>query len=118
MNIERLRAYCLEKKEVIEDDPFGPEVLAFKVAGKLFALVALDEVPKRINLKCDPERAIDLRERHESVLPGYHMSKKHWNTVVLDGAVPDSLIIEWVDHSYDLVVGGLRKVDRERIRNG
>ncbi|MFN8211237.1 MAG: MmcQ/YjbR family DNA-binding protein [Bacteroidales bacterium] len=102
MNIEDLRAYCLKKQNVTEGFPFGEDTLVFKVNGKIFLLASLDEEPG-INLKCDPARALELRERYTSVTPGYHMNKKHWNTVKLDGSVPDKEILSWIDHSYNLV---------------
>ena len=104
MNIETLREYCLTKKGVTESFPFGDYTLVFKAGGKIFALVNLDG-DLSINLKCDPVRAIDLRERYSSVTPGYHMNKKHWNTVLLNGSVPDREIFIWIDHSYELVSG-------------
>lgn len=115
MTFDSFRSYCLNLRGVTEDTPFGPDVLVFKVMGKMFTLVGLDEIPLRINLKCDPERAVDLRERYEAVLPGYHMNKTHWNTVVCDGSVPDAEIREWIDHSYALVVASLRKSEREAL---
>jgi len=97
------REYCLAKPRVAEGTPFGEDTLVFKVAGKMFALLSLDDVPPRANLKCDPDRALELRDRYEHVLPGYHMNKKHWNTVVLEGAISNATIVEMIDHSYDLV---------------
>ena len=104
MHIETLREYCISKKGADESFPFGEDTLVFKVKGKIFALVNLDS-ELSINLKCDPAFAIELRERYASVTPGYHMNKKHWNTVLLDGSVPDKEIQAWIDHSYDLVKG-------------
>lgn len=115
MNFDSLRAYCLAKKEVTEGTPFGPDVLVFKVAGKMFALTGIGDHPTTVNLKCDPERAIELRERHEAVQPGYHMNKTHWNTVVLDGSISDAELRELIDHSYTLIVASLKKADRERL---
>lgn len=103
MNIESLREYCLSKKDVTESFPFDDVTLVFKVKEKMFALVNLDG-DLSINLKCDPEKAVDLREHYPCVLPGYHMDKKHWNTVMIDGSVDDSLLHEWIDHSYALIV--------------
>jgi predicted DNA-binding protein (MmcQ/YjbR family) len=103
MNIEWFREYCLSKDHVTEELPFGPDTLVFKVKGKMFALTGLDDVPGSCNLKCEPDRAVNLREKYSSVLPGYHMNKKHWNTILWDGSVPDTLILELVNHSYDLV---------------
>lgn len=109
MNIEEFRNYCIAKNGVTEELPFGPDTLVFKVKGKMFALCALERLPSQINLKCDPERAIELREVHDGlIIPGYHMSKTHWNTIYLDN-LPPKLIIELVDHSYDLVVSKLTK---------
>lgn len=102
MNIETLREYCISKNSVTESFPFGDDTLVFKADGKIFALVSLDG-DLSINLKCDPLLAIDLRERYSSVTPGYHMNKKHWNTVLLDGSVPDKEVLSWIDHSYNLI---------------
>ncbi len=104
MDIETLRDYCTSKKGASESFPFGVDTLVFKAAGKIFALVNLYG-DLSINLKCDPALAIELRERHSSVTPGYHMNKKHWNTVMLDGSVPDKEIFSWIDHSYNLIAG-------------
>lgn len=104
MDIEILRDYCIAKKEATESFPFGEDTLVFKVKGKIFALANLDGEPS-VNLKCDPAFALELRERYPSVTPGYHMNKKHWNTVILDGSVPDKEVFSWIDHSYKLVAG-------------
>ena len=110
MNIEEFRNYCLSKKGATESFPFGEETLVFKVMEKVFALGALDAHPASANLKCDPERAIELREEYDGlIIPGYHMSKKHWNTVELERNLPSKLLIELIDHSYDLVVESLTK---------
>jgi len=110
MNIEEFRNYCLAKKGVTESFPFDDIVLVFKVMGKIFALTGIDSHPATANLKCNPERAIELREEYDGlILPGYHMSKKHWNTVEIEGNLPPDLILELIDHSYDLVVKGLTK---------
>lgn len=93
--------------------PFGPDDLVFKVDGKMFALLSLDEVPTRVNLKCDPDRALELRDRYEQVRPGYHMNKRHWNTVVLDGVVPDGTLREMIEHSFELV----RAKAKRRVRS-
>lgn len=103
MNIEILREYCISKRNVSESFPFGDDTLVFKVAGKIFALANL-EGDLTINLKCDPSLALELRERYAAVTPGYHMNKKHWNTVYIDGSVPDKEVFSWIDHSYDLVL--------------
>jgi len=115
MNIEAFREYCLGKRAATEGTPFGPETVVFKVAGKMFALAALDEVPPAVNLKCDPDLALELRDRYEQVRPGYHMNKKHWNTVVLDGVIPPAEIRKMIDHSYDLVVQSLPKAKRQTL---
>lgn len=107
MNIDTLRAYCLSKPAVEETLPFGPDTLVFKVAGKVFLLTGLDSDPLSFNVKCDPDLAVELRERYEAVQPGYHMNKKHWNTITVDGTVSGKLLKEWIDHSYDLVVNSL-----------
>lgn len=103
MNIEILREYCISKRDVTEGFPFGDDTLVFKTRGRIFALVNL-EGDLTVNLKCDPGLAIELRERYSSVTPGYHMNKKHWNTVCIDGSVPDKEVLSWIDHSYDLVL--------------
>ncbi len=103
MNLEDFRDYCLTKPDATEGTPFGEDTLVFKVSGKIFALASLDDVPPRVNLKCDPERALDLRDRYEEVQPGYHMNKKHWNTVVLTGNIPQVEVRGMIDHSYELV---------------
>jgi predicted DNA-binding protein (MmcQ/YjbR family) len=113
MNAENFRAHCLAKKGATEGTPFGPDNIVFKVGGKMFALLALDEVPTRVNLKCDPDLALELRDRYEQVEPGYHMNKKHWNTVVLDGVIPDPEVRRMIDHSYELVVESLPKAKRK-----
>ncbi|HRE75773.1 MAG TPA: MmcQ/YjbR family DNA-binding protein [Flavobacteriales bacterium] len=116
MNIELLRNYCITKKGVTEEFPFDDRTLVFKVMGKMFALADVEEFDG-INVKCDPELAIELRERYAGVLPGYHMSKKHWNTLVMDGSLPEKMILKWVDDSYDLVVASLPKKLREELSN-
>lgn len=116
MDIETFRNYCLQEKGVTEGLPFGPDTLVFKVQGKMFALASLDEIPLRVNLKCDPEEAINLRDQYpKHVLPGYHMDKKHWNTIILDGMLPKSLIFRLTNNSYDLVVQGLSKKLRKDL---
>lgn len=108
MNIEAFRQRCLEKPGTTEETPFGPDTLVFKVMGKMFALTDLNTF-ESVNLKCDPERAAELREEHEGITPGYHMSKLHWNTITTDGSLKDALIRELLDHSYALVVASLPK---------
>jgi predicted DNA-binding protein (MmcQ/YjbR family) len=109
MNIETLREYCLSKPDVEETLPFGPDTLVFKVAGKIFLLTGLDSTPLQFNVKCEPSKAIELREEYDCVKPGYHMNKKHWNTIVVDGSVPSKLLREWIDHSYKLVAPSPKK---------
>lgn len=116
MNIEKLRDYCLSKKGVTESFPFDEVTLVFKVMNKMYALTNLDG-ELSINLKCDPERAIRLREQYSSVLPGYHMNKNHWNTVMIDGAISNKLLEEWIDHSYDLIVKSLPKKVQEELKS-
>ena len=109
MNIEYFREYCLNKKGVTEEFPFDEKTLVFKVMGKMFALTGLERLPNEVNLKCDPERAIALREEFEGLIyGGYHMNKRLWNTCVLE-RLPNELITELIDHSYDLVVAKLPK---------
>ena len=111
MNVEEIRTYCLEKVATTESFPFDETTLVFKVKNKMFALLSLDE-PLSINLKCDPEIAVELREHYPSVFPGYHMNKQKWNTVMLDGMIDSDLIKKWIDDSYWLVVESLPKKDR------
>jgi len=106
MDIESIRSYCLSKKGTEEGFPFDDTTLVIKVGGKIFILINLETDPS-MNLKCDPDRAIELREANPAIIPGYHMNKKHWNTVVLDGSLSKKLIQEMIDHSYDLVFGSL-----------
>ena len=116
MELDAFREYCLQKSGVTEGSPFGPEHIVFKVGGKMFALLALDEIPPVANLKCDPDRALELRDRYEDVTPGYHMNKRHWNTVQLVGAIPNLEIRQMIDHSYDLVLQSLPRAARKRLR--
>ena len=109
MDLAQFREYCLSKPRATEGTPFGPDVLVFKVSDKMFALAALDEVPTTVNLKCDPDLALELRDRYEQVTPGYHMNKKHWNTVGIEGGIPDPELRKMIDHSYDLVAKRLPK---------
>jgi predicted DNA-binding protein (MmcQ/YjbR family) len=115
MDIESFRSYCLSKPGVTEELPFGPDTLVFKVLGKMFALTGVDDF-KHIALKVVPENGDALREQYPaSVVPAYHMNKKHWMNVVMDGAIPDKLVKKWTDESYELVVKGLTKKERERL---
>jgi predicted DNA-binding protein (MmcQ/YjbR family) len=109
MDIEFIRDYCLSEDNVEETLPFGPDTLVYKTGGKVFLLMSLDSDPLRFNVKCDPEKALELREEFACVLPGYHMNKKHWNTIVVDGLVPSKQLKEWIDHSYSLVSKTLKK---------
>ncbi|MBI5858302.1 MAG: MmcQ/YjbR family DNA-binding protein [Sphingobacteriales bacterium] len=109
MNIESLREYCLSKPGAEETLPFGPDTLVYKVNGKAFLLTGLDSEGLRFNVKCDPDKAIELREEFPCVLPGYHMNKKHWNTIVVDGSVSSKQLKEWIDWSYELVAGKKKK---------
>jgi predicted DNA-binding protein (MmcQ/YjbR family) len=109
MNIESLREYCLSKPDAEETLPFGPDTLVFKVNNKVFLLAGLDSDPLQFNVKCDPDKAIELREQYDCVLPGYHMNKKHWNTIVIDGTVSAKQLKEWIDWSYDLVAPKKKK---------
>ncbi len=115
MTIEDYRAYCLSKKAVTEEFPFDTQTVVYKVGGKLFALTNVDTF-ESINLKCDPEEAIELRERYDCVLPGYHMNKKHWNTIRMDKSVSDQLIKKWIDQSYALVVEQLTQKIRIKFK--
>jgi predicted DNA-binding protein (MmcQ/YjbR family) len=115
MELDEIRAYCLAKPFVTESEPFGPGVLVFKVGKKLFALCSMEDVPLTINLKCEPEKAIDLRERYEDVQPAYHMNKKHWNTVNVQGRMPEELILQLIDDSFELVASGLPKEERMKV---
>jgi len=111
MDIEAIRAYCLKKKRTDEGFPFDDTTLVIKVGGKIFVLISLDGGPS-VNLKCDPDLAIDLREANPAIIPGYHMNKKHWNTVILDGSLSRTLILQMIDHSYDLVLKSLPRNQR------
>ena len=115
MNIEELREYCISHKYTTEELPFGPDTLVFKVLGKAFLLTSMDSNDLQFNVKCNPEKAIELREHFTCVLPGYHMNKKHWNTIIADGSVSDKQLKEWITDSYNLVVMGLPLKERKRI---
>ncbi|MER6079985.1 MmcQ/YjbR family DNA-binding protein [Streptomyces sp. NPDC001833] len=116
MTPDQLRAFCLSFNAAEEDFPFNPDISVFKVLGKMFALSWIDAKPLKVNLKCDPEDAVRLRDEHEGLIaPGYHMNKRHWNTVTLDGGLPDRLVKELIEDSYDLVVAGLPRAERLRL---
>lgn len=104
MNIEAIRNYCLTKIGVEETFPFGPDTLVYKVNGKIFLLMGLDSNPVSFNVKCDPEKALELREQYDCVQPGYHMNKKHWNTITVDGSISFHQLKEWIDESYELIL--------------
>ena len=115
MDIELFRLHCLSLPGCTEDLPFGPDTLVLKVMGKVFAITGLDQVEFRVNLKCDPDRAIELRERYpEQIIPGFHMNKKHWNTVIVEG-LDEDFFVDLIQHSYDLVVSGLTKKLRNEL---
>jgi len=115
MDLETIRKYCLEKKSVKESFPFGETTLVFKVRGKIFLLIGLDNFPLQFNVKCDPEKAEELREEYSSVIPAFHMNKKHWNTVILNGQIPLRQIREMIDESYQLVVRSLPVTERKKL---
>jgi len=115
LNKIKIKEYCLTLPEAKEDYPFGPDVQVFKIKEKLFALMTTREGVERVNLKCDTEEAIILREIFEDVIPGYHMNKAHWNTIILSGSIPDGEIKRMIDRSYCLVVKKLKKIDRESL---
>jgi len=115
MNIETLREYCLSKKGATESFPFGETTLVFKVMNKMFLLVSLNASPLQFNAKCDPDKAIELREQYDAVKPGYHMNKKHWNTIIMDGSLSNALSKEIIDDSYNLIVQSLPKKEREDL---
>ena len=114
MHVESIRNYCLLKAAVTESFPFDQVTLVFKVGGKIFATLRLDKQPLAINLKCDPERSVELRDSYQSVIPGYHSNKKHWNTIEVNGEIPKEVIYELIDHSYILVISKLTKMVREK----
>ena len=115
MDLETIRKYCLEKKNTTESFPFGESTLVFKVSGKIFLLMSLDSIPLQFNVKCDPEIAEELRESYSSVIPAYHMNKKHWNSVLLDGQISSKKIREMIDLSYQLVIKSLPLKERKKL---
>ena len=116
MDIEQLREYCLSKPGAEETLPFGPDTLVFKTGGKVFLLTSLDTEQLRFNVKSDPDKAIELREQYSCVQPGYHMNKKHWNTIVVDGSVTNRQLKEWIDHSYQLIVDSFHKKGKGQLK--
>jgi len=115
MNLEQLQTYLLAKKGTTEERPFGPQALVYKVVGKMFALIAWELDPVDISLKCDPDEALFLRDIYTAVRPGYHMNKRHWNTVAIDGSIPPTELLRMIDDSYNLVVKGLTKAQRQAL---
>jgi predicted DNA-binding protein (MmcQ/YjbR family) len=116
MELEAVRAYLLNKPGAVEDMPFGPDTLVIKVADKMFALIAFQEQPLRISLKCDPTHAELLRSTYAAVQPGYYLNKRHWNTITLDGSIPEDVFLMMIDESYQLVVKGLSKAIRQQLQ--
>jgi predicted DNA-binding protein (MmcQ/YjbR family) len=113
--LDHVREYCLDKPHVTEEFPFGPEVMVFKLAGRIYALISWEKDPLWLSLKCDPDRALLLRGDHESIIPGYHLNKKLWNTLILDDTLDDDLVHDLVDHSYDLIFASLKKSVRDAL---
>ena len=103
MYLEQLREYALSKPDVEETFPFGPDTLVYKIDGKMFLLTGFDSIPLQFNVKCDPDLALELREQYAAIIPGWHMNKKHWNTVIIDGSISNKRLQELIDHSYQLV---------------
>jgi predicted DNA-binding protein (MmcQ/YjbR family) len=116
MKAAALRTWCLKQPEAVEEFPFTDEHSVFKVAGKMFAISPLKRQPLQISLKCDPELAVQLRESYEAIAPGWHLNKRHWNTITIGGDAPDKLVRDMIEDSYDLVVDGLPVKKRERLR--
>src|SRR5215212_1223162 len=115
MDAKQLRRWCLAQSGAVEDFPFGPEHSVFKVGGKMFALTSLDRAPLEVSVKCEPELAVELRDTYGAIRPGYHLNKRHWNTITLDGELADQFVRELIQDSYDLVLGALPKRTREQI---
>jgi predicted DNA-binding protein (MmcQ/YjbR family) len=115
MDAAGLRSWCLQQTGAVEEFPFGPETAVFKVAGKIFALSALEGTPLAVSVKCEPDLAVALRDSYPAIRPGYHLNKRHWNTITLDGSLPDQLVRDLIEDSYDLVVSALSKHVRERL---
>jgi len=115
MKVEKIAAFMLAFPESTEEQPFGPDVDVYKVAGKMFAILSPDETPPALSLKCEPMLALELREEFEAVIPGYHLNKTHWNTVILDGSVSDKEIKAMITHSFEQVVSGMTKTVRQRL---
>jgi len=115
MDATDLRDWCLRQPGAIEDFPFGPATSVFKVAGKMFALSRLESAPLEVSVKCEPDLAVGLRESHPAIRPGYHLNKRHWNTITLDGSLPDEFVRDLIEDSYDLVVSALPRRTREQL---
>ena len=115
MNADELRAWCLDQPGALEDFPFTAEHSVFKVEGKMFAISALGREPLEVSVKCEPELAVELRHSYAAIRPGYHLNKRHWNTITLDGSLPDKLVRDLIEDSYDLVVSALPKRVREQL---
>jgi len=115
MNVETMREYCLSKKAVTEGFPFGEDTLVLKAMDKIFLLISLNSTPLQFNAKCEPGKAIELREEYDAIKPGYHMNKKHWNTIIVDGTISTALIKAMIDDSYNLIVESLPKKLRETL---
>ena len=115
MDATGLRAWCLEQPGAIEVFPFGPETSVFKVAGKIFAISALDRTPLNVSVKCEPELAVALRHSYEAIVPGYHLDKRHWNTITLDGSLADDMVRNLIEDSYDLIVAALPRRARDEL---
>jgi predicted DNA-binding protein (MmcQ/YjbR family) len=118
MHIEAFRKYCLSKPYTSEDTPFDEYTLALRVGGKIFALTGLDNIEFKVNLKCNPDKAIELREQYTGIQPGYHMNKQHWNTVHFESDVPEKVLLEMIDHSYELVFNSLTGKQKQALLNG
>ncbi|WP_159472856.1 MmcQ/YjbR family DNA-binding protein [Dyadobacter sp. 3J3] len=116
MNLESIRDFCLDLPGVIEELPFGPDTLVFKVMGKVFLLTPMDSAKPQFNAKCNPEKAEELREKYSDIQPGYHMNKKHWNTVLITGSIPSELLYGLIKDSYELVVDSLPKKDKAALK--
>ncbi|HOG20067.1 MAG TPA: MmcQ/YjbR family DNA-binding protein [Salinivirgaceae bacterium] len=117
LNVETIHEYCIQKPFTTEEFPFDDVTLIFKVGGKMFAMIPLDEPRLVISLKCSPERSVELREKYDSIQPAYHMNKRHWNMIFIDGSVPKKLIVELIDHSYDLVFNKLPRKKQSELKN-
>ncbi len=116
LSLEAIKEYCLSKPGASAGYPFGEGTLVFKVLDRMFALCSEDVAPLRMNLKCDPDDALALRTQYEAIIPGYHMNKKHWNSLIMDGSLPEGLVFELIDHSYALVVNKMSQAKQRKLR--